>query len=666
MCTFLSIHLDVLAQPTDNCNSSFSGQGIPVSDQCDLRGFNVMNNYVSNINSNSAYCNANSSAKDAFWWFQGTGGTVVIRYKPTGGSVTAGLYNPTMTVYTGTCSNTSGGTYATCVNEAGNGIMEVITMATNANQKYRIRVQNIANNSGSGQGGTIMYGQICVMSVTAPTENNRPCNPNALIVDSIAKPNYFQLSDFTTNIISPTPTCATPAATKKKAYFTVTMPSSDLVIETEKKGIGTSTNSDPGYINAAMAIYKVSGSGCTTGAETYTQINCTTGGANYGMTKHQVPNGSGTGQATTGQKLLIIVWSENNNSTSYFGISAYTSTQCGNPLGLKNDFCENPAQMFKAPGTVFSASTAGVFTPDQFSSGQTPNWNCTNGQSSIYVHNNSWYQFTADSTTEVFPFSAGCEGIQAVVLEPTYNSLGCCTGSFTKKSNCNSQMANGTNAGTITATNLVVGRKYVLMVDGYAGAQCNFSIMNWNAQNILLGINLADFSAEAHDTYNTLRWTTKSEVNNDYFTVLKSIDGYTWEEIEKIEGAGTSNQEISYETYDQNLRLGTIYYKLKQTDFDGEFTYSNIIVLNRGSKETGIITVAPNPTAGEVTINILNNENEGFITVTTLNGQVVYQTTINNKGIHAVTFDMEDMPQGVYLVNYKDASTQSIRQLVRQ
>lgn len=660
MCTFLSIHLDVLAQPTDNCNSGFTGEGIPVSDQCNPRGFNVMNNYTANYNSGNTNCNA-SNRKDAYWWFQGTGGTVVIRYKPTGGGVTAGYYNPTMSVFTGTCASNNGGAYATCTNDGGNGIMEVITMETNSNTKYRIRIQNISSDN-----SYTMYGQICVMSLSTPNSNNRACDPYQLAIDSTAKPNYFQLSTFGTTTFSQTPSCGSYNANKRKAYFTVTMPSTDLVIETEKKGTGISTNNDPGYVNTAMTIYKVSGSGC--GNETYSLVGCYTGGATYNMARRHIPNGNGSSEATTGTKLLVIVWSENNN-TSYFGISAYTSTQCGNPLGLKNDFCENPAQMYKAPGTTFSASTSGVFTPDIFDY-QTPyqsvySLRCTGGQSTIYVHNNSWYEFEADTTTEVFPFSADCQGIQAVIYQVSYTAQGCCS-SFIQKSNCISQMAAGANAGTITATGLTPGNKYLLMVDGYAGAQCNFTIRNWNAVNILLGINLLNFSAEAFDTYNTLRWTTSSETNNDYFTVLKSTDGYTWEEIEKIEGAGTSNKEISYETYDQNLRLGTIYYKLKQTDFDGEFTYSNIIVLNRGSKETGIITVAPNPTAGEVTINILNNENEGFITVTTLNGQVVYQTTINNKGIHAVTFDMEDMPQGVYLVNYKDASTQSIRQLVRQ
>jgi|GEM_PF-6171427 len=659
---------NALAQPTDGCNSTFTGTGIPVTEHCELRSFNVMANYTNNISNTNAsgLCNASSSSsyKDAYWWFEGTGETVTIRYKPIGGNVETGYYDPTMAVLTGSCTNSNPGTVSTCVNAGSNGIMEVITMPTVNGTKYRIRIQNRSNNNSS-----TMYGQICIMKAS-PTTANSTCAAYPLAVDSLATPNYFNLNTFNTGaIVIPAPTCGSYTTNKKKAFFNVTMPTTDLTIETER-GNGTSTDTD--YTNSAMAIYKANGS-CPN--ETYTLLGCYREDTfirhnislntinNYNiMAKALLKNGV---HANAGDKLLIVVWSENNN-TSHFGISAYTSTKCGNPLGLKNDFCENPAQMYKAPGTTFSASTSGVFTPDQFPNGRTPDWDCSNGQDEIYVHNNSWYQFTAELTIEIFPFSAGCQGIQAVVLEPIYTPDSCCTRTFIQKSNCNSQMSNGSNAGTIKATGLTPGKKYVLMVDGYSGAQCNFSILNWNAKNILLGINLLDFSAEANDTYNTLRWTTKYEKNNDYFTVLRSTDGENWEEVERVEGAGTSNNELSYETYDENIRMGTIYYRLKQTDFDGEFTYSNIIVLNRGSEDTGIINVSPNPTAGEVTINIVSTESEGEIVITTINGQVMHRSMINNKGVHAVNYDMTDLPQGVYLVNYKDASTQSIRQLVKQ
>jgi hypothetical protein len=73
-----------------------------------------------------------------------------------------------------------------------------------------------------------------------------------------------------------------------------------------------------------------------------------------------------------------------------------------------------------------------------------------------------------------------------------------------------------------------------------------------------------------------LNWVTATEINNDYFTIQRSVDGLVFEDIEEITGAGNSNREISYQTFDDNPYNGTSYYRLKQTDFNGQFSFSQI------------------------------------------------------------------------------------------
>jgi hypothetical protein len=78
-----------------------------------------------------------------------------------------------------------------------------------------------------------------------------------------------------------------------------------------------------------------------------------------------------------------------------------------------------------------------------------------------------------------------------------------------------------------------------------------------------------------------IEWITYSEQNNDYFTIYKSYDGYEWSELNKIQGAGNSNMEISYSSQDTNPRPGVQYYKLRQTDYDGnweEFDVVSVII----------------------------------------------------------------------------------------
>ncbi|MBL0100798.1 MAG: hypothetical protein IPP49_12800 [Saprospiraceae bacterium] len=73
-----------------------------------------------------------------------------------------------------------------------------------------------------------------------------------------------------------------------------------------------------------------------------------------------------------------------------------------------------------------------------------------------------------------------------------------------------------------------------------------------------------------------LNLITASETNNDYFTIERSGDGVAYEAIGQIKGAGNSSKEISYEFVDEKPLSGINYYRIKQTDFDGQYSYSDI------------------------------------------------------------------------------------------
>lgn len=97
----------------------------------------------------------------------------------------------------------------------------------------------------------------------------------------------------------------------------------------------------------------------------------------------------------------------------------------------------------------------------------------------------------------------------------------------------------------------------------------------------------------------SVRWLTVSEFNNDFFTVQRSLDGaQTWEDLGEIASIGSVPGAGTYEYIDQNPVAGTIYYRIKQTDFDGTYTYSHdvsIFVEFFDSDEEEEIEVYPNP-----------------------------------------------------------------------
>ena len=97
---------------------------------------------------------------------------------------------------------------------------------------------------------------------------------------------------------------------------------------------------------------------------------------------------------------------------------------------------------------------------------------------------------------------------------------------------------------------------------------------------IILPIELSFFNAIALEDKVELNWVTSSEKNNDFFTIEKSMNGSVWEVVSTLKGSGNSNQELSYSLYDYLPYQGDSYYRLKQTDFDGNFTYSSIQIVS--------------------------------------------------------------------------------------
>jgi len=118
--------------------------------------------------------------------------------------------------------------------------------------------------------------------------------------------------------------------------------------------------------------------------------------------------------------------------------------------------------------------------------------------------------------------------------------------------------------------------------------------MTASALCIALPIELVSFDASLINDKVLLNWRTSSETNNDYFEVQRANDALNWTVISEIDGAGNSVSEIKYETTDLNPLQKQSYYRLKQFDFDGGYSFSAIrSVYNKNGFED--LKVYPNP-----------------------------------------------------------------------
>lgn len=173
-----------------------------------------------------------------------------------------------------------------------------------------------------------------------------------------------------------------------------------------------------------------------------------------------------------------------------------------------------------------------------------------------------------------------------------------------------------------------------------------------------LPIELLSFTGQKFDKVTKLEWITSTEINNDRFTVERSIDGIHFEPIATVKGAGNSNSAIKYEVLDENPLNGINYYRLKQTDYDGAFSYSlNIVAINY-SNDAFLVQVYPNPFNQKINVNLTGiDDEEAQISIYDIAGKQIYRQSINNAGN---TFQIElesNIPNGVYFMTVQVANT---------
>lgn len=162
----------------------------------------------------------------------------------------------------------------------------------------------------------------------------------------------------------------------------------------------------------------------------------------------------------------------------------------------------------------------------------------------------------------------------------------------------------------------------------------SFSDFTGESAPIPLPVELFDFSAEMVDGEVQLRWSTLSELNNDYFEVYHSRDGVEFESIGTVEGNGTTNEFTEYGLTHSRPALGYNYYQLKQVDYDGTESYFEIVTLFNDEYRSSIeLTVYPNPARSDnLRIRISTGDDHTPIEVKLidLEGKVHYQRVLNS------------------------------------
>lgn len=147
----------------------------------------------------------------------------------------------------------------------------------------------------------------------------------------------------------------------------------------------------------------------------------------------------------------------------------------------------------------------------------------------------------------------------------------------------------------------------------------------------VLPIELIDFTARLVNQKKVeLNWQTAGETNNDYFTIERSSDGLSFQPLAELAGAGSTDETQRYHHSDFSPLDGTSYYRLRQTDFDGQFTLSEIRRIERHASGTEA-TVFPNPIQDQINIRWgVAAEKERIIRVYDTMGRLINQREVAN------------------------------------
>ncbi len=540
-----------------------------------------------------------------------------------------------MAIYSGTCGSL---TLIECDDDdSANGLMSMIALTGQTpGATLWIRMWEYGNNNN----GTF---DICATdpgggSGSAPA-NDDPCSATALPVNAACTYTSSTNAGATATSGVTAPGCASYSG--GDVWFTVVVPASGNISVDSNTG---------GMTDSGMAIY----SG-TCGS--LTLIECDDDDSANGLMSSIDLSGQ-----TPGATLWVRMWEYGNNNNGTFDICATEGaavTPCGG--GTTEDFCEAPATLTQGAGS-WSSSTYDYYTSDL-----PANIGIFCGS----IENNSWYSFVATSTTETFNITdvSNCStgwGIQAEVFEVTTDINGCCT-NFTSHSNCFNP---GTvSTGTVTATGLTIGNTYMLMVDGWGGDNCDFTVSGWTAIGIQLPVELENLTGATLPRSNEIRWQTITEIDNDYFEIYRSFNGEDFEKIGIVDGNGTSTSTIDYSFIDNDVRTGNVYYYLRQYDFNGSSNLSKTIALNRAINQTGFLSAYPNPTESSIYIEINNSSSSTNTTLEIINalGNTVRKMSISKEGYQKINFDLSDLAQGVYFVKYtNDSKTQHSSRIIKK
>ncbi len=222
-----------------------------------------------------------------------------------------------------------------------------------------------------------------------------------------------------------------------------------------------------------------------------------------------------------------------------------------------------------------------------------------------------------------------------------------------------------------TAPNTVVASDANITVKSGVGKGYPFAL-NYNYRSFngtvhyepgtSLSVELSAFRATPLQERVRLNWITMSETNNDFYTLERSADGMSWEELAIIPGKGNKTGKSSYTWFDESPLNDVSYYRLSQTDLDGAQEYFDIRSVHFTKPlKTATLTLFPNPAGDQLSLEGSKDDLREIRISNILGTDYTDQITVKN-GYRSLQVDISALPAGLFIVTCGERSASFLHQ----
>ena len=206
------------------------------------------------------------------------------------------------------------------------------------------------------------------------------------------------------------------------------------------------------------------------------------------------------------------------------------------------------------------------------------------------------------------------------------------------------------NSASVNSISCNTGRIH-LYGPGIADQNVSFTV-NYTSLPVLF----ASFNAAATNGRVNLKWSTATEIDNDYFSIERSSNGSNWTTIATLPGAGNSVSILTYQYTDNQPLSGTSFYRIKQTDLDGHYSYTETRQV-QDAAINGTISIAPVPNTGRtISIAGISNYNGYELTVYNTAGAALFTTKPNSSSL-----TLPALTKGVYMIRIANSNSGDVQ-----